>query len=130
MTNPRSTRSSGIGISYIGLNELVRDDSSFCLEYCWYYFNVLFSLYMRKPFLLSLKFFIHDNNVVDSAFVNWNESLVNDLLFCLPDPSGVQKFLLNQNTYIVFGNIVICITSIRICLPSCQGIIENIGYVT
>lgn len=42
----------------------------------WYCLNVLFSKYIRKPFLLPLT-----HNSIDSAFINWNKIIpVNDLI--------------------------------------------------
>ena len=42
-------------VSYLGLNEKMRGDGGFCLEYCWCCFNVLISGYIRNSILFSLK---------------------------------------------------------------------------
>ena len=54
-TTTTKPKSSGTWVSCLGLNEWVRGDGGFCLEYCWCCFNVLISGYIRNSILFSLK---------------------------------------------------------------------------
>ena len=66
-----NSKLSRIRFNYITLNELMRKDGVFCLEYdCS---NTLLFGYIRKPFLFPLKLSIpHDNWVDCFCKVKWN----------------------------------------------------------
>ena len=99
----------------------MRYDCSFCLEYCWCYFNVLFSGYGRKSSVFYLKYFINFDIVADTAFVHWNQTFVNNILSTwFPQNSKIlieSFYFLWQYSYLL--------GSVRIYIPCYQGIIGN-----
>lgn len=62
----------------------MREDGSFCSQYCWRHLNVLYSGYIRKPSVFPLKLLMNHNSVADSTFVSWKEMFVNDILSASP----------------------------------------------
>ena len=85
-------------MTYIKLMKKINCDC-FLKSYC-YCFNVLFSGYIRKSFLFPLKMSITLNKLVDSVFVNTNETFINDILF-FSNPFRIQKLLLNTLIFIL-----------------------------
>lgn len=97
-----NSRASRTRINYPGLNELTREILLCCLKYCWSRFNVLFSRFLRKPFVFLLKPSVTHNHLVDSAFVNWSKPFKLSDFHCLYKILKVSVTLLtfHDNSYL------------------------------
>lgn len=109
--NPWSNK---VRINSTGLNELLKRDCGFYMEY----FKVLFFEYKETVLMLSTFY----NNLVNEAFAKRKDTFRNGIWVSLPDPSRILEFSIIYCFYFL-SNIIICPGSKRILsslLPACN----------